>query len=70
MSVRNEGTWVEARTNEDLVMMAIVPRHGECSLTLYIPLHARRLSVSAILPSFQSVPASCFRRRDSNKCTW
>ena len=67
MSVRNEGTWVEARTNEDLVM--IVPRHGECSLTLYIP-HGQALSVSAILPSFQSVPALCFCRRDSNECTW
>jgi hypothetical protein len=61
MSVRNEGTWVEAGTNEGLVVM-MIPRHGECSLVLYIRLD-QTLSVGAILPSFQSVPASCFRRR-------
>jgi hypothetical protein len=71
MSVRNKGTWVEAGTNEGLVVM-MIPRHGECSIVLYIPLHiTRRLSVSECNLALVPIGAGVVLPQEiATKCTW
>ena len=61
-----EESWIEVgmASEEGLVVLVMIdPRHGECFPHFIYYNFDRALSVIAILPSFQSVPASSLRKR-------
>ena len=61
-----EESWIEVgmASEEGLVVLVMIdPSHGECFPHFIYYNFDRALSVIAILPSFQSVPASSLRKR-------
>ena len=61
-----EESWIEVGMASEegwVVLVMIDPRHGECFPHFIYYNFDRALSVIAILPSFQSVPASSLRKR-------
>jgi hypothetical protein len=64
-----EESWIEVGiASEGLVVLVMIdPRHGECFPHFIYYNFDRALSVIAILPSFQSVPASSLRKREIAK---